>query len=48
MSVDKEVLSHLESFGIDQALAIEAAKRYTKVDAAVEWCFGDGQNVSQA
>lgn len=38
---------NLISFGVDTVLAREASKRYAgNVEAAADWCFGAGSNVS--
>ena len=48
MPVDEGVLRNLQEMGIDEPLARAAAERFSNVDAAVNWCFGDGANVSLA
>jgi uncharacterized UBP type Zn finger protein len=46
MSVDENVFRSLVDMGIDSVLARAAAARFTHSEAAVNWCFGDGANVS--
>jgi len=46
MSVDDNVFRSLVDMGIGPTLARAAAVRFTHPDAAVNWCFGDGANVS--
>lgn len=45
MSVDSATYSALLDMGIEPPVARKAATMYTKVDAAVEWCFGPGLEV---
>lgn len=47
MSVDENVFRSLMDMGIEPVLARAAAVRFTHSEAAVNWCFGDGANVSQ-
>ena len=47
MSVHQATLTTLIEMGIDPPLARAAAQRFENGDAAVNWCFGDGANVSQ-
>lgn len=47
MSVDENVFRSLVDMGIDSVLARAAAARFTHSEAAVNWCFGDGANVSR-
>jgi hypothetical protein len=47
MSSAEKTYHSLLDFGIEPALAKEASKRYvSNVEAAVDWCFGTGSNVS--
>lgn len=46
MSVDEPTFQALLSMGIEAPIARKAATMFTKADAAVEWCFGDGVGVS--
>jgi hypothetical protein len=48
MSADDAVFTSLLDMGIDPPLARAAAVRFTHADAAVNWCFGAGMNVSAA
>jgi hypothetical protein len=42
-----ETYNSLLDFGIDTDIAREASKRYLgNVEAAADWCFGAGANVS--
>jgi hypothetical protein len=40
------VFRALTDMGIDSVLARAAAQRFTHVEPAINWCFGDGANVS--
>ena len=46
MSVHDDTFKQLRDMGIDAPLARAAALRFTTTDAAVNWCFGEGMNVS--
>lgn len=46
MSVHQPTLQALTEMGIEPDLARAAAKRFENADAAVNWCFGEGANVS--
>jgi hypothetical protein len=46
MSTDENVFRALTDMGIDSVLARAAAQRFTHVEPAINWCFGDGANVS--
>lgn len=45
MSVNETTRKALLDMGIDATLARAAASRFHNVDAAVNWCFGDGMEV---
>lgn len=46
MSVHQETMQALIEMGIEAPKARAAALRFTKTDAAVNWCFSDGMDVS--
>ena len=46
MSVDEATFSQLVDMGIDPPLARAAAIRFSTAEAAINWCFGEGANVS--
>jgi uncharacterized UBP type Zn finger protein len=48
MSIDEPTFQALLGMGIEVQVARKAATMFTKADAAVEWCFGDGLGVSRS
>lgn len=46
MSLHESTFQQLKDMGIDAPLARAAALRFSTTDAAVNWCFGEGQSVS--
>jgi hypothetical protein len=46
MTVDDNVFGTLTDMGINPTLARAAAARFQHSEAAVEWCFGVGADVS--
>ena len=47
MTVNQEVYRQLIEMGLPSTLATGAASRFSTAEPAIEWCFGDGQNVSR-
>lgn len=46
MSKEEEVRTVLIGMGIEPRLAHEASTRYQTAEAALNWVFGEGENVS--
>lgn len=44
--ITDSIRNQLIEFGVDPAKAHEASVRFHTVEAAANWAFGDGENVS--